>query len=175
MSTYQPVWVSYYYTKSRSGYTYIPVHASSSYLTVHEMHGRMHPNYCQITHLLVVDPLSSLVYPMMTHLLPVANKLPIKPLVAKQLPTNIHVVDLYLHVHVHVHNIILQDHFLLHAIVSLCNFYMSSRERETESILLYGSKTVCTHITLSYRLRCRHKCPTIFQRNKKRWTYCQVS
>ena len=51
------------------------------------MHGRMHPNYCQITNLLVVVPLSSLAYPMMIHLLPVANKQFIVTLVAKQLPT----------------------------------------------------------------------------------------
>ena len=41
-------------------YMYVIVnHVHSSYLTVigvHEMHGRMHPNYCQITILLVVDP-----------------------------------------------------------------------------------------------------------------------
>ena len=53
----------------------------NSYLTVigvHEMHGRMHPNYCQITILLVVDLRSSLAYFMMTHHLPIAGKLPIK-------------------------------------------------------------------------------------------------
>ena len=61
-----------------------------SYLTVfgvHEMHGPMHPNYCQITILLVVDLCSSLAYFMMTHPLPIAGKLPIKTLVARQLPT----------------------------------------------------------------------------------------
>ena len=53
----------------------------NSYLTVigvHEMHGRMHPNYCQITILLVVDLCSSLAYFMMTQPLPIAGKLPIK-------------------------------------------------------------------------------------------------
>ena len=55
------------------------------------MHGQMHPNYWQITILLVVDPLSSLTYFMMTQPLPIASKLPIKTLVAKQLPTNVHV------------------------------------------------------------------------------------
>ena len=49
------------------------------------MHGRM-----QITILLVVDLCSSLVYFMMTQPLPIAGKLPIKTLVAKQLPTNVH-------------------------------------------------------------------------------------
>ena len=42
---------------------HVCMHTRSSYLTVigvHEMHGQMHPNYCQITNLLVVDPLSSL-------------------------------------------------------------------------------------------------------------------
>ena len=51
----------------------------------------MHPNYWQITVLLVVDLFSSLAYFMMTQPLPIASKLPIKTLVAKQLPTNIHV------------------------------------------------------------------------------------
>ena len=71
------------------------VHAYNSYLPVigvhemHEMHGRMHPNYWQITILLVVDLRSSLAYFMMTQPLPIAGKLPIKTLVAKQLPTSI--------------------------------------------------------------------------------------
>ena len=65
--------------------------AHNSYLLgigVHEMHGRMHPNYWQITILLVVDLCSSLAYFMMTQPLPITGKLPIKTLVAKQLPTN---------------------------------------------------------------------------------------
>ena len=70
-----------------------PVH--NSYLPVigvHEMHGRMHPNYWQITILLVVDLCSSLAYFMTTQPLPIAGKLPIKTLVAKQLPTNMRIV-----------------------------------------------------------------------------------
>ena len=51
----------------------------------------MHPNYWQITILLVVDLCSSLAYFMMTQPLPIASKLPIKTLVARQLPTNVHV------------------------------------------------------------------------------------
>ena len=54
---------------------------------MHEMHGRMHPNYWQITILLVIDLCSSLAYFMMIQPLPIAGKLPIKTLVAKQLPT----------------------------------------------------------------------------------------
>ena len=49
----------------------------NSYLIVigvHEMHDQMHPNYCQITVLLVVDLCSSLAYFMMTHPLPIAGK-----------------------------------------------------------------------------------------------------
>ena len=61
---------------------------------VHEMHGRMHPNYYQITVLLVVDLCSSLAYLMMTQPIPIAGKLPIKTLVARQLPTNVHVAHL---------------------------------------------------------------------------------
>ena len=66
----------------------------NSYLIVigvHEMHGRMHPNYCQITILLVVDLYSSLAYCIMTQPLPIAGKLPIKTLVAGQLPTNTYI------------------------------------------------------------------------------------
>ena len=51
------------------------------------MHSQMHYNYCQITILLVVDLYSSLAYFVMTHYLPVAGKLHIKTVVAKQLPT----------------------------------------------------------------------------------------
>ena len=64
----------------------------NSYLTVigmHEMHGRMHPNYCQITILLAVDLCSSSAYFMMTQPLPIAGKTPINTLVAR-------------HLHVHV-------------------------------------------------------------------------
>ena len=46
------------------------------------MHGRMHPNYYQITILLVVDLCSSLAYFMMTHPLPIVCKCPIETLVA---------------------------------------------------------------------------------------------
>ena len=70
------------------------------------MHGRMHPNYWQITILLVVDLYSSLAYFMMTHPLPIAGKMPIKTLVAKQLPTNLdtceYIISTYIHVHVGV-------------------------------------------------------------------------
>ena len=50
----------------------------------------MHPNYCQITILLVVDLCSLLVYFMMTHPFPIAGKSPVKTLVARQLPTHTH-------------------------------------------------------------------------------------
>ena len=58
--------------------------ANISYLTVigvHKMHGQMHPNYCQMTILLVVDLCSlcsSLAYFMMTQPLSKAGKLPLK-------------------------------------------------------------------------------------------------
>ena len=73
------------------------VQCHNSYLPVigmHEMHGRMHPNYCQITILLVVDLYSSLAYFLMTQPLPIAGKLPINTLVARQLPTNVHIDSL---------------------------------------------------------------------------------
>ena len=61
---------------------YLPV------IGVHELHGQMHPSYCQITILFrVVDLCSSLAYFMMTQPLPIASKLPIKTVVARQLPT----------------------------------------------------------------------------------------
>ena len=69
----------------------------NSYLTVigvYEMHGRMHPNYCQISIMLVVDILSSLAYFMMTYSLHVPENLPIKTLVARQIPTNTYVLDI---------------------------------------------------------------------------------
>ena len=49
----------------------------------------------QITILLVVDLCSLLAYFMMTHPLPIAGKMPIKTLVAKQLPTNMYTHYVY--------------------------------------------------------------------------------
>ena len=83
---------------------YVPfhTHTHNSHLPVtgvHEMHGRMHPNYWmhfmhlnywQITILLVVDLCLSLANFMTTQPLPIAGKFPMKTLVAKQLPTNTH-------------------------------------------------------------------------------------
>ena len=66
--------------------SYLPV------IGVHEMHGRMHPNYWQITILLVVDLCSSLADFIMIQPLPIAGNLPIKTLVAKQLPTNNNII-----------------------------------------------------------------------------------
>ena len=78
-------------------------HAHSSYMTwigVHEMHGRLRPNSCHITDLLVVDLCLSLAYFMMTYPLPLAGKLPIEKLVA----TNKHsCVYTRRHTHVHTH------------------------------------------------------------------------
>ena len=71
--------------------SYLPI------IGVHEMHGQMHPNYWQITILLVVDLCSSLAYFMMTHPLPIAGKMPIKTLVAKQLPTNMYIIQIKTH------------------------------------------------------------------------------
>ena len=79
------------HTHTTCTHTHTHTHTHNSYLPVievHEMHGRMHPNYWQITILLVVGLCSSLAYSMMTHPLPIAGKMPIETLVAKQLPTN---------------------------------------------------------------------------------------
>ena len=56
------------------------------------MHSQVHPNYCHVTDLLVVNLRSSLASFTTTYmyLLLIAGKLPIKFLVAKQLPTNTH-------------------------------------------------------------------------------------
>ncbi|MCG8626412.1 MAG: hypothetical protein MJE68_30990, partial [Proteobacteria bacterium] len=62
----------------------------------------MHPNYWQITILLVVDLYSSLAYFMMTHPLPIAGKLPIKTLVAKQLPTSMYICTNYMYTVLHI-------------------------------------------------------------------------
>ena len=51
--------------------TLIGVHLT---IGVHEMHGRVHPNQCHVTGLLVADLRSSVVYFMMTHPLLVAGK-----------------------------------------------------------------------------------------------------
>ena len=52
----------------------------SSYMTligVHEMHGRMHPNYGHVTNLFAVSLLSQLAYLTVSHTHPLArNKLP---------------------------------------------------------------------------------------------------
>ena len=73
----------------------VHVHVHSyMYLTVivvHEMHGRMHHNHCQITILLDHDPLSSLAYPMMTHPLPLGNC------------QQIHLLYMYMHVHIYMY------------------------------------------------------------------------
>ena len=63
---------------------------NNSYLTVilvHEMHGWMHQNHCQITNLLAHDPLSSLAYPMFTnHMLSTTNRAHTQPSAVTQLP-----------------------------------------------------------------------------------------
>ena len=75
--------------------------AHNSYLPVigvHEMHG-----FCfLVSILLVVDLCSSLAYFMMTQPLPIAGKLPIKTLIAKRLPTNVHIhIIIVLHINSH--------------------------------------------------------------------------
>ena len=60
----------------------------------------MHPNYCQITILLVVDLCSSLAYFMMTHPLPIAGKLPIKTLGNYQ-QCIMQMAEIYISMHTH--------------------------------------------------------------------------
>ena len=80
------------------------------------MHGQMHPNYWQITILLVVDLCSSLAYFMMTQPLPIACKLPIKTLVAKQLPTHTYIV--YTHTYTHTYYDLVMSIFWLIPLVA---------------------------------------------------------
>ena len=63
------------------------------------MHGRVHPNYCQTTILLVVDPLSSWDYLMMTHPYSRSWQFAYKKilLITRQLPTNVHIRMLSYH------------------------------------------------------------------------------
>ena len=76
----------------------------------------MHPNYCQITILLVVDLCSSLAYFMTTYLLSIAGKFPIKTLVARQLPTNTYIHSMHIHTHTY-HGDNTKQHPLLHSTV----------------------------------------------------------
>ena len=78
--------------------TYVPALGCMYAWCMHAWNGRMYPNYWQITTLLVVDLCSSSAYFMITQPLAIAGKLPIKTLVAKQLPTHT-----YAHTHTHVH------------------------------------------------------------------------
>ena len=83
---------------------HVPVHACaqchSSYMTligVHKMHGRVPPNYCHVTNLFVHGPFLSSGYPKIIYTHPIANNLPIKILIARQLQT-------HTHTHTHTHH-----------------------------------------------------------------------
>ena len=65
-------------------------------IVLHEMHDRMHPNYCQIIILLAHDRLPSHYWSTHVpyddpHLSCFSRLVPIKTLLAWQLPTNVHV------------------------------------------------------------------------------------
>ena len=108
---------------------------------VHEMHGRMHPNYCQITILLVVDLCSSLAYFMVTQPLPITGKFPIKTLVAKQLQTKCHA-----YARTHIHSLTcntLNTHTPVHTLscdVIQYNYYYCTHNAE---LLLYIIQLLC--------------------------------
>ena len=73
----------------------------------------MHPNYWQVTiilFLLVVDLCSSLAYFMMTQPLPIASKLPIKALVAKQLPTKVCIYNIYIYIYIYIYIVVTSAH-----------------------------------------------------------------
>ena len=82
--------------------THTHTHTHSSYLTaigVHEMHGRVYPNYRHTTILFIG------LYLMMTHCLHVTGNLLLKTLVARQLPINVHTNTLtqkLTHIHTHI-------------------------------------------------------------------------
>ena len=65
---------------------------ATTIIRVPEVHGRMYPNLCYVTILLAHDPLSSSAYPVIAYTHPVANNLPIKTLVGRQLPTSMVIV-----------------------------------------------------------------------------------
>ena len=75
------------------------------YMYMHEIHGRVHPNWCHVTGLLVVDLRSSLAYSVMTHPLPLAGKLPTfvqkLRLLSNYQQTTTHT---YAHTHTHTHS-----------------------------------------------------------------------
>ena len=99
----------------------------------------MHPNYWQITILLVVDLCSSLACFMMTQPFPIAGKLPIKTLVAKQLPTNM-CVCVCTHTHTHTHT---QENF--------CQpiSWESIKRGQPQTIHIYGPESgVASHAAL---------------------------
>ena len=124
----------HWYTQMRSHMTlYILVHTHNSYLPVievHEMHCRMNPNYYQIIILFVVDLCSSLAYFTMTQPLPIASKLPIKTLVARQLPTNniTYIYTSYTHIHGMVHDFL---NMLLYVHVWIGLIWLRNYIRET--------------------------------------------
>ena len=103
------------------------VHTYNSYLIVigvHEMHGQIHPNYCQITILLVIDLCSSLAYFMMTRSpLPIASKLPIKTLVARQLPTYTHTHGMGTRIHTYAHGMGTRIHTYTHTHMTWVHTY----------------------------------------------------
>ena len=74
-----------------------------------EMHGRMHSNYRLTTIFLVIDPLSTWAYPMMTYLLPaaVANKLPISYILGNY-------QQAYIHTNTHAKQTCTHEHLITH-------------------------------------------------------------
>lgn len=70
---------------------------------VYKMQGQMHPNYCRVTDLLVDHPLSPSGYLMITRAHSVADKLPVKALVAWRLRTHAHSYSHLRCTHTHRH------------------------------------------------------------------------
>ena len=138
--------------------------AYNSYLTVigvHEMPGQMHPNYCQITILLVIDLCLSLAYFMMTHPLPIASKLPIKTLVARQLPTNTHTHTAWVHAYTHTH--MAWVHTYTHNILCTYTHNLHCTQCVTHN-------NYCTFIVHEIRLTTTHTLPWPHQSNSLHYT-----
>ena len=108
----------------------------------------MYPNYYQITILLVVHLCLSLAYFMMTHPHPIASKLPIKTLVARQLPTN---TCTYTHVHIHTRiHIHTYTHILYIIMYALTQFFLSITHKQANGVYHQDSKHYPTYILCVY-------------------------
>ena len=103
------------------------------------MHGWVHPN---VIDSLVVDLRSSLAYFMMTH--PPAINLPIKTLVARQLPTN------YTHTHTHTHTYTCHYCILSAIYINLYSIYWRAQELCTYKSTETTNLSICQSLHILF-------------------------